>query len=833
VSAAGNRITGTVKHIRWATFSGGSYTGGLVQGANVKAYGGKVGVSGHPFTYTSPLTDASGLATMDASEGIYEVYAYRLGFKTQVPWVAGVNVPVPASPQGPAVIAGDVLLGPVTIAECKALPPATLASVEGVCFAQPKGEAPTAAYGLDYRTNSSTGGTTPDDTRRGWYLCDANTPAEGLLFMLRRTGGLEWPYTYDDPNAKDPDFENPWYIGVLGVPGARPAVGDTLCVTGTVGTIGGWEKRVMCKEDFEAVPDFKNNWLNRGNIGGLPASPVSLTIPQIYHGSSTPDPTKWGKYGQVANATVVFWSNDGKQIDSDKVIPAGALPFALISNPAGNWATVTFHTCASLNIPWTSPAPPTGIDIGDTYTFTGATGRRARYGEGTIRVRGSSDFTMTYDYTAPTAHNVADIRGVGQGGAVNIRGIVTRKWTGSFIYVESADRSAGVRVISSPYYVDEGDEVGVVGTIDIASGEKMINPTMGIIEFSAGNTIPAAFSLTTRDFGGKDYGPNDPGVPNGRGALNLGLVVNLSGMVTYRDPGGTYFYIWDGANSVDTPVQDSLAIAKGVRVYSSLTVVPWEDWVEVTGIASTTLVSGTPVPVIRGLSAAGSVAEVITFDAPHSDAGAALTAQWNLVALPAAPANSAGAGSGEFDAKPWDPYIIFAPTQIPDEIDGRMYRLEQSNQSMYLYDMWSEPQGPFGGNVIGDGYWLRLDDTAWAVDYSAKISTLDEWNSLCVAGWMLAGQPKLHHTYWADCKVHDGAQIKSLYDAAVGYGAGWLSSIGYWFDNSTQSMIDIGLPDDYPTTDILRPWHGYWFQVTNGDRQRSLIVPDSPVAPPP
>jgi hypothetical protein len=815
VSVVGNRITSRVKHIRWADYVGGSYVGGLVQDAYIKAYGGKVGVSGYPFTYTSPKTDANGVATVDAGEGVYEVYAEKLGFKTQ-PSVTGVNVPQPSSPQGPAVNVGDLLLGPISIAECRAILPGTTVSVEGVCFAQPKGEAPTAAYGLDYRLAFMPVAPVPPDYRRQWYMCDPNDPANGMLFMLRKTdvaGGF--PYTYDDPNAQDPDFGTPWYIG------PRPAVGDTVCVTGLYTIIAWYERRVQVKEDFAVVPTFKYNYLNRGNLGGLPSTPVSLAISDIYHTSNLTVVEKWGKFARVENASVVKWSADGRLFELPGTQPAGWLPYALISDSAGNWATVTFDTCASLNIPYTSPNPPAGIDVGDTYTFTGATGRRARIAEGTLRVRGASDYVKTYDVTVPGADSVDEVKGLNEGEAVNVRGIVTL--TGGSFYIQSTSRAGGIRIDSSAPYVQIGDDLQVIGTISVVDGEKTITPTYPAVVHSSGNPIPPAFNMRTRDVGGSDYGPNDPGVTGGRGALNVGLLVHLSGMVTARDPDGRWFYLWDGANSTEAPVDDGTG-NRGVRIARSYSCTPWTDWVEVTGVV-TTNTTAVPGRVIPELLPTSSPVTVTAFDSISSPAGAALKAPWSLVGLPAAPAFT-GAG-GEADSKPWDPWMVLSPSRDPWELDFRLYRLESANQSMYTFDPWLEPGGPFGGLLLGDGYWVTLDSDR-PVSYSARTSSLDEWTSVCLDGWILLGHPKGHNTYWADCKVHDGGQVKTLY-AASRSESKWLDSVGYWFDNQTQSMVDVGLAEDYPTTDKLSSWHGYWFHMLAGGK--ALIVPDQPAAP--
>ncbi len=42
---------------------------------------------------------------------------------------------------------------------------------------------------------------------------------------------------------------------------------------------------------------------------------------------------------------------------------------------------------------------------------------------------------------------------------------------------------------------------------------------------------------------------------------------------------------------------------------------------------------------------------------------------------------------------------------------------------------------------------------------------------------------------------------------------GWIYSVGYYWDSETQSLIDVGLPDDLPTSTTLQPWHGHWVRT--------------------
>lgn len=424
---------------------------------------------------------------------------------------------------------------------------------------------------------------------------------------------------------------------------------------------------------------------------------------------------------------------------------------------------------------------------------------------------------------APPMTPIGPGRRVPDNTLVNLHGIVTLIGP-DYIYIEEPTRASGVRIQTiPPWYVSLGDDLQAVGIIGMYDGERAVFPSEPVSEISSDNPIPAPFDLRTRAVGGGDLDISNPGVSNGRGALNVGLKVRVMGMVTAVDPSPVprWFYIWDGANSDTQPLNDGSGNL-GVRVeQTALTTpwIPWKDWVEVFGVVSTdaAVVPGRVIPLILPTAPPG---KVTSFDAIQAH----LRSSWNLTALPVAPA---GTSDGiEHSAKPWDPPVVFAGGD-PTQLDGRMYRWESCSQSLYTYDMWSDDHvsngawGPFGGALLGDGYWVdSFFDVTFT--YSGKKSMEDKWVSVCKPGWIILGHPKEQMMPWEDVRVHDGAQIKTLRDASQ-YGANWLSSVGYWWDAATQSLIDIGIPDDWPSSLDLDKGHGYWFQFYEGNK--ALLFP--------
>ncbi len=325
---------------------------------------------------------------------------------------------------------------------------------------------------------------------------------------------------------------------------------------------------------------------------------------------------------------------------------------------------------------------------------------------------------------------------------------------------------------------------------------------MPVIVGSVGNPVPAPFDLRTREVGGGECLAN-PGVTAGRGALNVGLRVRVQGMVTAIDPNNQWFYIWDGANDIDQPVSDG---SGNIGVVST----------------DASIVAGQIAPTIVPTA----ISKVTQFETISTPANDPFVAGWNLIGVPAAPA-STGDGD-EWSAKPWDGYMVFPPDRDPNGIDGRLYRWESCTGSLSSWDMWSEvnAHGPFGGMLLGDGYWLQIDED-WPVSYSGRSSSLDQWIGVCRPGWMIIGHPKDHPTLLDDVEVHAGDRIVSMRDAI--FTEAWVDCIGYWWDEDSRALVDIGIDDCWASMSTLMPWHGYWMLFFRGDI--SLIVPESPEAP--
>ncbi|MCL6518281.1 MAG: hypothetical protein K6T99_00445 [Armatimonadetes bacterium] len=756
LKVTGVPVTFTIKH---------SITNHPIAGAFAHATGGMSGLPGYPFTYNSTTTNSNGQTTVQLSQGTYQVKAVKTGYGSMDP----IEVVV-----GPNPISVDIYLRPCTVAEARQLPDSTLCNVKGVVYAQTCGPytppSPPEVLGLAERKDSG-------DYNYQWYVCDPNDPGNGILMMFPVPQD-EYFYQMDDPEGTDPDG-NSTYIG------PRPRVGDTVMITGMLGTPSGHERRIKADISLQYKDDI---YLNLGNQGGLPVSPIGLSIPEFMHGNISVHPC-WGKYAITTGAIVV------------KNVPSGApydlgdpIPYIVIADVSGNIAEVAIEKPLTLGIN-TWPIP------GATYNFRGPIGRRNRYGNGCIRPRGPSDIIYTAP-APPPGNPIGSVRELPNGEFVNVQGIVTAVFATCF-YIESADRASGIRVNASVgSYVSRGDVAQVIGTLGITDGERSISPSQAVIVHGT-TTVPAPIGVRNRDLGGAGAGADNPGVTGGRGALNVGLLVKVTGTVTHVGSG--FFYIWDGSNRTTSPLDDGSGF-NGIRITTNRSA-SIGDRMEIVGISSTDTYNVPPnnIPTIMPRDNNDFVINppLSNIQSPEGTVGAG----WNLLGIPAIPGN-------------WDPQAVFGSIPINDNL----CRWEAEDSSFIFYDEWSP--STYGGMLLGDGFWLSVGSPT-NISYQGRYQPEDQWVTLPKSGWTLIGHTFDYDTYWSDVKVHNGCECISMEEASRE--RGWLNSMGWWWENSSQSLMTLGLPDDWPESEKLERWHGYWI-YSNTD-SLSLIIPASPSAP--
>jgi len=120
--------------------------------------------------------------------------------------------------------------------------------------------------------------------------------------------------------------------------------------------------------------------------------------------------------------------------------------------------------------------------------------------------------------------------------------------TDGCVYVQEPDRTSGIRVETADSSLNVGDVVNVSGTIRsrLLSGHPSERYLSGatVTRLSPG-IAPGPLAMNCRSVGGGSLGSLVPGVKNGIGVNNTGLLVRTSGKVTYAT--GIYLYVDDGS----------------------------------------------------------------------------------------------------------------------------------------------------------------------------------------------------------------------------------------------------------------------------------------------
>ncbi len=152
--------------------------------------------------------------------------------------------------------------------------------------------------------------------------------------------------------------------------------------------------------------------------------------------------------------------------------------------------------------------------------------------------------------------------------------VISAKFADCF-YIQEDDRSAGIRVEGS-VTADPGETVTVSGTMSTFDGDRSIlQPQVSAALAAPG--IPTPVALAGHALGGGYLGPHAPGVANGFGLGNLGLLVRVYGLVTasgaagFRvhdgslpDDGSGVQGVWIDTGAFHKPADGAFAIVTGV-----------------------------------------------------------------------------------------------------------------------------------------------------------------------------------------------------------------------------------------------------------------------------
>ena len=171
--------------------------------------------------------------------------------------------------------------------------------------------------------------------------------------------------------------------------------------------------------------------------------------------------------------------------------------------------------------------------------------------------------------------------------------------TASTLWLEESNRSSGIRVNYSSA-IQPGTSVTITGRMATSQSERFID--QAVVQQNGAVSIPKALALSNKQLGGSTLNLYTPGVKNGIGLNNIGLLVQVWGRVTQLGSG--YFYIDDGSGLLDGSTTGILQ-NNGIRVLAAPDTSLPGDIVIVTGISTTFDLSDQHIravtPIIDGI----------------------------------------------------------------------------------------------------------------------------------------------------------------------------------------------------------------------------------------
>ena len=202
-----------------------------------------------------------------------------------------------------------------------------------------------------------------------------------------------------------------------------------------------------------------------------------------------------------------------------------------------------------------------------------------------------------------------------------------------------------------------------------------------------------------------------------------------------------------------------------------------------------------------------TVAELV---APDQVSSPPIPEGWSLMSTPIEPAHPT-------------PAVVYKGV----EIDGALMGWDNETGGQLIYDsMTSDVFGPISPDY---GCWLN-SPAPGAMKVSGRLQTtprtimLPHANTDPGNAWTIIGYPFVTAQSWGNCMVFNPnaaePQTRSLAEARD---AGWVNSLLFGWDSSTQGLYEVGLEDDYASYLDLEPWHGYWLRSHADDLR--LIIP--------
>ena len=374
------------------------------------------------------------------------------------------------------------------------------------------------------------------------------------------------------------------------------------------------------------------------------------------------------------------------------------------------------------------------------------------------------------------------------------------------MYVESLDRSSGIRVVPSSAH--QNDLVVVTGVIQTgANGERYIAATQ---TNTVGVGSVAPLGLTVKSLYGGDNlnsaGIGQHGVIGGAGLNPVGLLTATLGKVTTVEAGD--FFLDDGFGLPAKVLLPSGASAPAAGTF--------------VGVSDVISLENDPDglhPLLRPRSAMDIQGDVSSMGGTFTAPALTLNAGRNVFSLPGLPAGPA-------------PLSVLSGLGLSD-ITGNLNRYDAPTQAEVFYDPMLAPF-----NLLnGEGYRIQLNTSQAQAEANLgfagyRTDFADRWVSLPKLGATRIGDPLDFAVDWGAVQVTDGTKTVFLNDAAHIEFPAWLNSEATYRDNLDQLDKTLGLPTDLvapsntpPDSTSLMPWLGYLVLTQRDDL--ALIVPVS------
>jgi len=312
-------------------------------------------------------------------------------------------------------------------------------------------------------------------------------------------------------------------------------------------------------------------------------------------------PTYFGYEAQIANiggslALIINRTNPDGSVTN--LYTNSASPYGNVN--LAQWSTMSAKvnvksTATDLTLQWDGVSS-NGMPVSYSCTVSDTSALRWTGGAG-IGVRGYpgarsdgliiDDLKVIGDYVG-----IKNSKAAPENSPVSLNNVIITKSFSSFFYVESDDRTYGIRVNWPNNRLTAGTRVNVTGIATTSTdGERCIDTST--LPTNVGSGSVAALGMINRSLGGSNWfydpmrGTGQQGVAGGTGPCNIGLLVRTTGEVLSQSD--SEFTMTDGSGQA---LRVNMATgASGVVIGS---------YVKVTGVSSCVRASdGSLVPLLR------------------------------------------------------------------------------------------------------------------------------------------------------------------------------------------------------------------------------------------